>query len=409
MAAGERIARPPINEETSLAIRTARVICIFLLTFAHAINLQIEGAATGDSLYWAARMVEGMRDIAGRCSVPLLSVVSGWLFVTTYKGSARRTLVSKMRVLVIPLFLWNVVFAVVLVAAYLAGTDYNWPIADNLHGLADQFLAFSAFPLDVPLYFLRDLFICAAFGSLILLADRHAGRWAAGIVYPAALAGSILLAIVFTQSIVMQKSVILPSFILGMMIARLRIDVLSPRLIPPAALIGAIVFVLGYYLLLATPVLSGRSDALQHTLELVDRLCLAVICWSIVRPLARASAGQWLSSWEKFVFFIFCSHFILFMVIEAILKRVGGPFDSWGHIAVYFAEPVIAFTLGRAAFRFLNMTAPALLGRLVGGRGVKRGAEPGTPFQWQRWRGTLRASEPDETDKPVASFPGGRA
>ena len=104
----------------------------------------------------------------GLSSVSLLSVVSGYFIVSSLlKAGAQPLIISKLKTLVVPLVAWNVLMFVLLVAyGLMRGKWQDMPEATPL-GIANAFLALTEWPLNVPLWFLRDLFVCCLFSPLL--------------------------------------------------------------------------------------------------------------------------------------------------------------------------------------------------------------------------------------------------
>ncbi|MGL1218184.1 acyltransferase, partial [Vibrio parahaemolyticus] len=65
--------------------------------------------------------------------------------------------------LALPLLLWNLAMAAMILAVQTAGLGLGWfpDLADaGISQWADHLVAFDGMPLDLPLYFLRDLLLC---------------------------------------------------------------------------------------------------------------------------------------------------------------------------------------------------------------------------------------------------------
>lgn len=348
--------------DVSYTVRVARVVCIFLMTYAHAAMPKYDPATLTVLQARLIAPLEILQDLVSHASVPLLSVVSGWLFVTTFKDDASRTLVSKVRTLLVPLLLWNIVMALVYVASSLV-VDPEWTFSAHPSDLLDDFLAFADRPLNRPLYFLRDIFVCSLAGLAIMWLAKRRGAAAFWL----ALAGAVLLAILLPKSIVMQRAVILPSFVIGMIVGDSRANVMDRHfvsrwlVVPSVLTLIAIDGVLRLDLVSVGPGLSG------HLLELVNRILLAICAWSLVRVIARTALGPRIAPLERYVFFVFCSHFVLFMSVSALASRLLGERNPLLFL-LFIVEPFVAFAAGAAAFELLARFATPLLALLNGGR-----------------------------------------
>ena len=171
-----------------------RTLCIVFMTFVHvqpgiAENVNDRDTGFFDIIYFI------LTRIVGLSSVSLLSIVSGYFVVSSLlKAGPQPLAVSKLKTLVVPLVAWNLVMFMLLVAyGLLSGKWQDMPDA-TVVGVANAFLALTAWPLDVPLWFLRDLFVCClftaascepeAFGHVHLCRTRPLrGIWR-GLLYP---------------------------------------------------------------------------------------------------------------------------------------------------------------------------------------------------------------------------------
>jgi hypothetical protein len=163
----------PVGKAMSDRIKIARSLCIFFMTFVHvpqgiAENVYDRDAGLFDIVYFVLTRLMGLS------SVSLLSVVSGYFIVSSLlKAGAGPLTVSKLKTLVVPLVAWNLLM-LVLLAAYgvLSGNWKDMPEFSPL-GMANALLAVTEWPLVVPLWFLRDLFVCCLFAPLLYPALRR--------------------------------------------------------------------------------------------------------------------------------------------------------------------------------------------------------------------------------------------
>lgn len=159
---------PQSNEEFtrslhmySDAIKVARVICIFMMAYVHVyLFFNAEFQSTG--YFIAAKSI--LVELFGRSSVPLLSIISGYLMVGYFR---RNTWLKGVRkrffVLIIPLIAWNLIG---ISFALLAGHVVDVNIADAIFGLTDN-------TFYIHLTFLRDIFIVIVISpGIIYLTQR---------------------------------------------------------------------------------------------------------------------------------------------------------------------------------------------------------------------------------------------
>ena len=97
-----------MTSTVSDTIRLARVLCILLLVYAHAQPYQ-----PGTPEDWLSPMglIHYLRQLLGHTSVPLLSLVSGYLLARLLDTRAyTEELGRKGFSLIVPLLLWNLVY-----------------------------------------------------------------------------------------------------------------------------------------------------------------------------------------------------------------------------------------------------------------------------------------------------------
>lgn len=119
---------------------------------------------------------------AARFAVPLFFMISGYLFFRTYDGSAaawRKKVGARVRSLVLPFWIWNVVaIGVIFVFMALPWTE-AWVPGWMKERTWDQYLlSFILGPVGYQLWYLRDLFLYILLAPLwnLLLSRKVPGR-----------------------------------------------------------------------------------------------------------------------------------------------------------------------------------------------------------------------------------------
>jgi hypothetical protein len=111
--------------QLSRAIGISRVLCIMGIVYVHAWT-----GLYGPSLSALADTPQGLLrwgliELLGRSSVPLLSMISGWLVGPSLaRRGWRRFLAGKVRAVLVPMVAWNLIAIVVVSGAALAGWLY---------------------------------------------------------------------------------------------------------------------------------------------------------------------------------------------------------------------------------------------------------------------------------------------
>jgi surface polysaccharide O-acyltransferase-like enzyme len=344
----------PVRRSMSDRIRIARGLCIVFMTFVHVPpgiggNVYARDAGVFDLVYFAlSRMV-------GLSSVSLLSVVSGYFIVSSLaKAGTHRLFVSKVKTLVVPLVAWNLLM-LALLALYglMRGKWQDMPDFTTL-GMADALFALTGWPLDVPLWFLRDLFVCCLFSPLLYVALKRV---------PVA---TILLLIAYTlfgeDLYLLQRPQLMLFFALGMWLrlsktAEPVIDRMARWLLP-----GLVVMVVLYMILRIENVLFGdMADELRLTLDTALRITMAAGFWLLTEAIRRSRFAGGFLWFEPYAFFLFCSHAILFHFAAIPLRRVFGNYGSDLFAITFFALPCLAVIGAVIGLQAINGSRPLLV------------------------------------------------
>ncbi len=128
-----------------------------------------------ESLSGQLRHVGWLRVFLGeslfRIGVPCLSAISGYLLFR--RGLADfdywKTLKTKARTVLLPFLIWSGSFFVVVYAIQRQGLGFGY-LLDTINATPRQWLsmafAIEATPVNLPLYFLRDLMLCILLSPL---------------------------------------------------------------------------------------------------------------------------------------------------------------------------------------------------------------------------------------------------
>lgn len=139
----------------STTIKLCRVLCIFFMTYVH-IHLFKDPELQSSAVYLTVTTF--LRDIMGRSSVPLLSVISGFLVVGYFgRKSLSSFYYGRMQVLIYPLLFWKI--AGLLLIMVMDG--WRTPTLNNFFPLTGHV----AFLPAIGLYKAAGFVECAPFGD----------------------------------------------------------------------------------------------------------------------------------------------------------------------------------------------------------------------------------------------------
>ena len=335
------------------AISVARVLCIYFVMFVHVYTgsdggVPIMGSFGALDVYYRFCI-----NVLGRSSVPLMTIISGWLF---YKGAhkAYPALVrSKLTTLIVPMVLWSAITLALLVAhAQLTGDHEKLP--KSALDWANALFSLSTPPAGSQLAFLRDLFVIFLFSPILMLLMARLG-----VLLVVATA---LFCVLMPHTLVLLRTQILFFFVLGLYLARRDSWRVPGWLVPIAAVIATAIFVVSIVL-----IIQGRPSMEFPGRELLTRLSVATLFWYAAMWVSSRPDG-WLLRLAPYAFLAFCSHLVLFRAFSVVgVKIFGGPGSAL--YPVYFTiQPFMGFAFAVAFGWVLVRIAPALLRPLNAGK-----------------------------------------
>lgn len=247
-----------MKNSLSQKISTARVICILSLIYVHFPPLYGKITDVNNGTDYLVMLIS---NLIGRCSVPLLSIVSGYLIVTSIsKYKYTQLLKNKTLTLLVPLGAWNLIS---LTKDILLG---NSPLDDK--NILNYLFSIYDTPGILPLYFLRDIFVCVTLAFLLL-------RLTSGIKSIITILVLIALSIFNINNYLFINDKIVIFFFIGMIIANesMRIEIFENK----ALFIASIIFltILTNLLIFIKP--ENLSNEAQTITSLVSRCFGAII------------------------------------------------------------------------------------------------------------------------------------
>lgn len=369
--AGKWGGKPPSTQLRSDAINIARVIGILGIVYAHSrtglsnAEMSRQPLSVYSISYWL------FVEVFGRSSVPLLSVISGWLVVATLgKRNVAEFVRGRVKNLLAPMAAWN------LIALFLVGT------AIVVFGRAGQIHTFNMANLaphgmtlvnevthltelgriNGQTAFLRDIFVCMLFAPLLLRLPTYLLWTIIGVAFFWAVSNLDLYVILRPQ--------ILAFFTLGVIARRGSVGE-GLRRVPLLLLLSAFVLIAsakiwvqmqGISFQVEHPYLSAAADNLL-------RVPAAAVYWRLALWLASTSLSTWLLAAERYIFVTFCSHIITTrMIFAPVEARFFGEFGDPLWLLSFIMQPLAALAgawlISHALLRF----SPALAELLSGGR-----------------------------------------
>jgi succinoglycan biosynthesis protein ExoH len=307
--------------------------------------------------------------------VPLLSMISGWLFFAFLNDpganpdtALRSRIRKRWRSLYLPLVLWNLLYVAVLTVLFVYAPDHTLFKSLNLdfrHAGVGEFLnaifAVTHRPIAFQFWFVRDLFLTILLSPLLWLLLRRApltGAAALGITW-----------LCNYDLVIFFRPDVLFFFYMGGLL-RMR-----------GAQVGisweATRWLIGIYVALVTvralvPYVVDESTVALGLVTRGMRLVGVLACWGFFLKLARAPLGARLSRWGPMAFFLYAMHFPLMAQIKLILWDALPRINDFWMVTHYIASVTVTIIVALTSAVVLSRHAPRAFALLNGGRDADR-------------------------------------
>jgi len=325
-----------------------------------------------------------------RIGVPCLSAISGYLlFQRGWEAfDYAKTLRSKARTVLVPFLIWNLgLFATVLVIQRAEiGIGY-FPDLWNAspREAVSQAFATEGLPIDIPLYFLRDLIVCIILSPVLALLVRRFPGPTLAVLFVVAIIPDL------TIGIVLKKSILF-SFTLGIFLA---LNGVNLKGVDRFAALGTVVLLAAAVLLSVGLYQTGPDfpwalDLARNALSILG----AGGFWLMSAIAIRSRIGQRLAATGSLSFWMFCSHFPLLVLMWMVWNRVAGD-DLY---PLFYGSAVVAsFIILFVSNQLVSRTMPGLYEVLTGSRGRK--AKLSAALKSHPPAGATRSGEPAITQQ----------
>jgi len=346
----------PLARGDSETIQVARVFCILFMMTTHIWpGLEKVLVARAQSPDYGLFLV---MDVLGRASVPLLSLFSGFLFFTSFaRRGVRGVVASKFLTLIVPMVAWSLpMIAIAYGEAMLFGRDGTTPqtVMDWLNAL----FAITREPANGSLHFLRDIFIMALYGCVVLSLYRYS-RMAALI------AG---IAIVLFEQIpsggLVFRNTIATFYMAGILVAERQWISRTPSwpwvAIAVAVLVGARQFDLLY----------ASDDIWTRRLsDHLPRVAATLLAWRLCHEIVVRTSmlKRAMLTLQPHIFTVFCSHQISVKGVAAVALLLHWHPGHAAYPAVFFGQLILCTAVG-VGLSLLLAPFPLLRGKRPGRR-----------------------------------------
>ena len=301
--------------------------------------------------------------------VPLLSMISGWLFFS-FRTDAGTALLHRIRrrfaSLYLPLVFWNALFLAVLLLLFRFNPDY--PLLEQLNidfsnagamEYVNAMFGITQHPVGFQFWFVRDLFVTVLVSPLLWLMLTRAPLLGALFLGAAWLLGHDLW-IFFRTDVVF-------FFYLG--------GLIRLRELPVEISWRAALFFLGVYSLmcavrtLAPYVVDGDPAILQVATRSM-RLVGVLACWGLFQRIALTPTGMRVAHYGGLAFFLHAAHYPLIAEVKLILwDLLPAETQPW-MLVHYVVSVLVTVAIGIGLGLLLTRFASRAFALLNGGRAL---------------------------------------
>jgi succinoglycan biosynthesis protein ExoH len=300
--------------------------------------------------------------------VPLLSMISGWLFFSFTNNVAnelKSRMVRRFKSLYLPLVLWNLLYVIVLWSIFQlnSGNPILHEVNIDLASAAplDYFNAVFAVthhPVGFQFWFVRDLFVTVLVSPLLFIMLTRIPLIGATVLGLGWLVG-------FDFWIFFRSDVVFFFYLGGL----LRLYNAPLEISGKMTLCLLLAYALLVALRTASPYViadpqSGIMDVFTRGMRLVGVLA----CWGIFQRVALTEVGAWVARFGGFAFFLHAAHFPLLAAVKILLWDLL-PVESQFWMLMHYAISVlVTVAIGVGVGMALARLAPRQFAFLNGGR-----------------------------------------
>lgn len=364
-----------VSSERIHLLRTLLIVGIVVLHIPPSVTIPSQHLYAHDSVLWLKVLTE---KTFFRASVPTLSIISGFLFFLSYNPrSYLSSIKRKSQSLLIPFIIWNMPLVVVL------GLLQSWGGAG--HSFRIQLLPFDVgvwlnaalgiteSPINFPLAFLRDIFVCVLLSPVLFWLLRHA-KWLGMLMFMGMVIGLI------PHDYFLLRPTILLGFYLGGWLAQSEVTL---QFIDKWAWIWIGAFILACLWVgqqAMTQIYDAASQGLGQKINVLRLLGIPAF-WALSGWLVKTSAGQRLVRFSPHTFFLFCAHGPMMVVSWILWHHWVGDVNSIYYVFYFlFIAPFIV-TLSWLAERGLFSLCPSLHQQMTGQRRIHNSPSRGVAVQ----------------------------
>jgi succinoglycan biosynthesis protein ExoH len=362
--------------EISRTISLARIVLIVGLVFLHYLKFPNSSVwpYTGLDLnaHSVATFVNSAIFFFFLSAVPLLSMISGWLFFSfgdkDPMATVFRRIQNRFTSVYLPLVFWNAVFLTSLYVLYknnmqhplLGELNINYSTA-GLREYINGIFALTSRPIAFQFWFVRDLFITALISPLLLFVSRRAPWLGAAVLGTAWFWG-------WSMVIFLRPDV--PFFFyLGALVSMKKLPVTISL---KTAIAVAVFFIAIICIRALAPLAVDFSDNAMPTWLRINtslmRFVGVVACWGLLQHMAQTQRGIQIGKYAGLAFFLYATHWPLIAFIKIWLWPLIPVENDFWMLVHTLSSVSLTVMISLGLGMLLNRFAPSAFALMNGGR-----------------------------------------
>lgn len=363
-----------MNTETSQLIRSLRLIMVIGLVFVHFGNFPGDplDPFTGvvNAEFVVASSINSFFTYFFLCSVPILSMISGYLFCYQGKPNFIETLKKKNTTLILPYLTWTTIWLLFAFVLYSIGkssnqfTYYDQGFSDyNILDLLNGIIGITETPFAFQFWFVHDLVLSIIITPIIIPAIKKFG--AIVVIIP-----FLLWAMDYSPWIFFNFKVI-AFFNFGLYIGIKKVNINIPTNLKWLNL-SIILFIIMVLVRIYTPAAYNGKMPFENIYELFLRIIgsLAIITLAINMKIYLNGVFKYLVNHSGYAFFLHAFHFPIIILMKQILFMTGIFQGELGLIFLWITSIVVTILTAIITAEVIHRYLPGLYRYLNGQRSI---------------------------------------
>ena len=341
----------------SKSIDWLKVICAIFVVLLHSRNEDVVLDGSISSFFQVS-----ISCVLCSVAVPLFFFLSGFLFAVGFEKGYnpslyKRKIISRIKSLLVPYFLWNCLFLVAFSVLFHLFDGKDLLYIYHERGVYGSFWSYNGFPIDYPLWFIRDLMVQGLLFPILFYIIKKAG-----------ILGACVLMILYLWGVkipVDGLSIISLFFFYMGSLSWYRNDI-SRLTIPETNHIRMsfkVVFLSSSLLLFVLSVLFYHQPAGKLLIKLFDITAIPVLCLASTKLVERNRAFE--INLTECTFFVFAVHALVIFCFKQVISYV--PFMI-PNLLIYIGTFVFALFFSCFIYYFLKRLTPTIISALSGYR-----------------------------------------